>query len=474
MLSRLASADKNTSPSSTSLSPRSVRALRQTEILDLVQYGSSSDLQAVLSSNAFDHTSLLNFDHIRGTPLAAAYAAGKWDAAELLLRHGAAQTIFVRGATPRSLWCTLPQSHQPPSSRFGSDPPPAPLSTTPADILRALDCHFLQYLDSAGAPLSSKPKPSAAAPIAPQKPQIATCGVDQALTFSLDSGFSFSTPSPSETDVHFPNGPVNLFTNVVVGKTASTSARVSFIPQSGNSAWAVGVIPEYQQSDRSVIWSSSIGWNRGGSGTRTASAASEFSGAESQSLVCAVSVDSILCELTLEVNGAVVGKQTLQPSMFPLRLGICGHGSTRVRIVHSGALSSSPASFVTSKVPDPFRIGDFVCVKPEVAPPPITDFKSGALKQMVQETHSRGIIAKFTSSSCGSSAISNLSKVICQSFHFFHKLICWQGPDQYWTSSGGNPRWIRVHLKPGCRIHDLFVIVQKSDASYCPKIVDIR
>jgi hypothetical protein len=29
-------------------------------------------------------------------------------------------------------------------------------------------------------------------------------------------------------------------------------------------------------------------------------------------------------------------------------------------------------------------------------------------------------------------------------------------------------------LKPGSRIHDLFVIVQKSDGSYCPKLVDIR
>lgn len=49
-----------------------------------------------------------------------------------------------------------------------------------------------------------------------------------------------------------------------------------------------------------------------------------------------------------------------------------------------------------------------------------------------------------------------------------------QGPDVYWESSGGNPRWIRVHLKPGSRIHDLLVVVQRSDASYCPRLVDIR
>jgi len=410
MLSRLASADPKKSPSSTPLSPQSVPQRRQTDLLDLVQNGSSSDLQALLSSKAFDHSSLLHFDLTRGTPLAAAYSSRNWDAAELLLRHGAAQSIFVRGATPRSLWCTLPQAHQPPSSRFGSEPPPAPLAT-PADILRALDSHFLQFLDSAAPILSSKP--SATTPLEPLKPQIATCGVDQALTLSLDSGFSF-TPSTSETDVHFPCGPINLFTNVVVGKTASTSARFSFIPQSGNSAWAVGVIPESQQSDKSVIWSSPIGWHRSGSGTRTASAASEFGSAESQSLVCAVSVDSILCELTLEVNGAVVGKQTLQPSMFPLRLGMCGHSSTRVRVIHGGAFLSATSSAAPLPPPDPFLIGDCVCVKPQVAPPPITNFKSDALNQMVKETHSRGIIVKMTSSSCSGSGIANLSKVICR------------------------------------------------------------
>ena len=49
-----------------------------------------------------------------------------------------------------------------------------------------------------------------------------------------------------------------------------------------------------------------------------------------------------------------------------------------------------------------------------------------------------------------------------------------QGPDVYWESSGGNPRWIRVHLKPGCHIHDLLVVVQRSDGSFCPRLVDIR
>ncbi len=175
----------------------------------------------------------------------------------------------------------------------------------------------------------------------------------------------------------------------------------------------MGVIPESQQSDKSVIWSSPIGWNRGGGGTNT-SAASEFGSAESQSLICAVSVDSILCELTLEVNGAVVGKQTLQPSMFPLRLGMCGHSSTRVRVVHSGGFLSATSPTAPPPPPDPFQIGDCVRVKPHVAPPPITNFNSDALNQMVKESHSLGIIVKMTSSSCSGSGIANLSKVISQ------------------------------------------------------------
>jgi hypothetical protein len=49
----------------------------------------------------------------------------------------------------------------------------------------------------------------------------------------------------------------------------------------------------------------------------------------------------------------------------------------------------------------------------------------------------------------------------------------------YWQSDisrSGNygPRWIRVHLKPGCRIHDLHVIVQRDDMSCCPTSVQIR
>lgn len=49
----------------------------------------------------------------------------------------------------------------------------------------------------------------------------------------------------------------------------------------------------------------------------------------------------------------------------------------------------------------------------------------------------------------------------------------------YWQSDisrSGNygPRWIRVHLKPGCRIHDLHVIVQRDEVGYCPTSVQIR
>jgi hypothetical protein len=171
----------------------------------------------------------------------------------------------------------------------------------------------------------------------PLTPQVPSCSVDEPLTLSHDSGFNFSNLSTSETDVEFPCGPVNLFSNMVVGMAASTSARFSFIPRGGNSAWAVGIIPESRQSDENVIWESPIGWHRGGSGVRNASMSSEFSRAESHSLVCTVAVDSTRLELTLEIAGTVMGKQALQPSMFPLRIGICGHNGTTVRAVGGGA-----------------------------------------------------------------------------------------------------------------------------------------
>ena len=207
---------------------------------------------------------------------------------------------------------------------------------------------------------------------------------------------------------------------------------------------------------------------------RNTSMSSEFGRAESQSLVCTVAVDSTLLELTLEIGGTVVGKQALQPSMFPLRLGICGHNGSRVRAVAGGGPIPSTQS---SQPPDSFQVGDFVRIRPQVAPPPMTDFASSALKKLIQETQSHGVITNFTSSRCQSSAIANLKKVILKDcfMQFDLSLIDGlQGPDEYWESSGGNPRWIRVHLKPGCRIHDLRVVVQKSDGSYCPRLVDIR
>jgi hypothetical protein len=186
----------------------------------------------------------------------------------------------------------------------------------------------MQYLESITPCNASGSKTPELLSLLPPTPQIPTCSVDESLTLSQNYGFNFSKPSTLETDVHFPSGPVNLFTDIVVGKASCTNARFSFIPRGGNSAWAVGIIPESQQSDKNAIWSSAIGWHRGGGGVRNQSMSSEFGSAESQSLICTVSVDSTRLELTLEINGAVVSTQALQISMFPLRLGICGHSST--------------------------------------------------------------------------------------------------------------------------------------------------
>jgi hypothetical protein len=79
---------------------------------------------------------------------------------------------------------------------------------------------------------------------------LASCGINRSLTSSIDSGFSFTSCSPTEIDVRFPCGPTNLFTDIVVDTAKCTSARFSFIPHSGNSAWAVGVIPESRQREK--------------------------------------------------------------------------------------------------------------------------------------------------------------------------------------------------------------------------------
>ena len=71
----------------------------------------------------------------------------------------------------------------------------------------------------------------------------------------------------------------------------------------------------------------------GGVGAHTTRALDAFARAESEKLICTVSVDSGLCELTLDVAGVIAGKMKLQRSMFPLRLGMCGHSGTCVRVV---------------------------------------------------------------------------------------------------------------------------------------------
>ena len=206
----------------------------------------------------------------------------------------------------------------------------------------------------------------------------------------------------------------NLFSNIVVGKGASTSARFSFIPQDYD--WAVGIIPESRQSQQDVIECSPIGWNHSSGATQYANVRmTEFDAAMAQSSVYTVSVDSALLELTLEIDGAVVDKQQLLPSMFPLRLGMCGCDvrmcGLTVNVVNGG-VSSRPAQ--ASQPLDPFRIGDFVCVKPQIAPAPIKDFSSSALAKMIKETHSQGFISHFTSSPCKGSSIENLKRASVQ------------------------------------------------------------
>jgi hypothetical protein len=168
-----------------------------------------------------------------------------------------------------------------------------------------------------------------------QKLEHVACGFDRELTMKHNSSFSFSALTSDATRVTFPSGPANLFHDVVVGETEQRHARFAFIPRSGNTAWAVGVIPVSRQAEDEVIWKSDTGWHCSGQGTRTSpDAQHKFNTATSKSMVCAVSVDLEFCKLTLEINGKVCGTQELAASLFPLQLGICGHRSTCVDVVY--------------------------------------------------------------------------------------------------------------------------------------------
>jgi hypothetical protein len=85
---------------------------------------------------------------------------------------------------------------------------------------------------------------------------------DAEKTKSTDSGFKFVAES-----VTFPNGPVVVFGDKVVGEEVNASYW-SFIFRGGNTAWSCGLVPEKESHTKDVLWkrANSIGRYHSGSG----------------------------------------------------------------------------------------------------------------------------------------------------------------------------------------------------------------
>jgi hypothetical protein len=211
---------------------------------------------------------------------------------------------------------------------------------------------------------------------------------DVAKSKSLDSGFNFE----GENKVTFPNGPVILFGDTVVGEETAESFW-SFIFRGGNSAWSCGLVPETESHNKDCLWkrANSIGQHHSGSGC----ALKQQSMPESATVTVYVNFTSktamffgegaLTC--TVEVPESEVSAFALafiaawytQPSIydlediflvlftrtcffqFPLRLGICGHSGSRFELVDTDAskfapefvsLFSSNASVRTASQPD--------------------------------------------------------------------------------------------------------------------------
>ena len=163
--------------------------------------------------------------------------------------------------------------------------------------------------------------------------EIMDCSIDKKRArreeFEITNGDC--TAGTVTVDVRFPSGPVNLVSDVIVGSSGANCAQLKFIPFKGNSSWAVGVVPSSRISQEDSIWSSNLSWFRGGS--RVSEITEQLEQAEQNGEICTLLVDYSSRKMTLYVAGDVVSTRSIPVSEFPLRLGICGHRRTRVKVL---------------------------------------------------------------------------------------------------------------------------------------------
>jgi hypothetical protein len=140
-------------------------------------------------------------------------------------------------------------------------------------------------------------------------------------------GFSFSR---GNLQVTFPNGPICCFTEAVVDPRSTVKfAHFSFKDLGGNSAWSVGVIPESQSHNSCVLWGSQSSIGRHCSGSGSCLRPVRFSSGD----VLTSCIDALHQVWYLCVNGQIVAQEQVPSSLFPVRLGLCGHNGSRFELI---------------------------------------------------------------------------------------------------------------------------------------------
>ena len=90
---------------------------------------------------------MLSKDKSNETPLAIAVREGNVGDVQSLLQAGAAESVFVKGSSARSIFCTLPNARKPTSSVVSH---PEPVSSVSPAVIRILDEGVAKFINSKG------------------------------------------------------------------------------------------------------------------------------------------------------------------------------------------------------------------------------------------------------------------------------------------------------------------------------------
>jgi len=142
-------------------------------------------------------------------------------------------------------------------------------------------------------------------------------------------GFRFSK---NDSFVAFPNGPISLFTQALIGPhTPVKFAHFSFKYAGGNEAFSIGAIPESQSHDPNVIWGSPGVVGRINRGSYGGSGLKAFPSNQGDTLTTCI--DAVQGLWFLCVNGKIVAREQIPPHYFPVRHGICGHNGSQFELI---------------------------------------------------------------------------------------------------------------------------------------------